>query len=128
MVRSRSAEKEGFWRLAVAAQGLCGLTAREFCVREGLAVPSFYAWRSKLRMRDGGQRPKNGESVQLIPLTIAQPHNTAPMTRPPKIEVRTPGGFGLRVREDIQPDQLEALLTVVSRLDLGCDAHGGANR
>lgn len=49
---ARSAQKERFWRGQIEGQAACELTAREWCQREGLSEPSFYAWRRELAKRD----------------------------------------------------------------------------
>jgi transposase-like protein len=50
------AERERFWRGALGRFVKSGLSVREFCRRERLSEPSFYAWRRILRERDGGRR------------------------------------------------------------------------
>lgn len=49
---ARSAQKEQFWRRQIEGQAACELTARQWCQREGLSEPSFYAWRRELAKRD----------------------------------------------------------------------------
>jgi hypothetical protein len=51
--KQRSAEKEAFWRGAVARQRASGLTVRAFCERERLVETSFHFWRRELMRRDG---------------------------------------------------------------------------
>ena len=47
----RGVEKEQFWRGQIEGQAASGLSAREWCRREQLSEPSFYAWRRKLAQR-----------------------------------------------------------------------------
>jgi hypothetical protein len=51
----RSAEKERFWRSQIEGHAASGLSAREWCRRERLSEPSFYAWRRELALRDREQ-------------------------------------------------------------------------
>lgn len=48
VIRRRGAES---WRELVARQVRSGLSAQEFCRREGLNTWTFYGWRSRLRAR-----------------------------------------------------------------------------
>jgi hypothetical protein len=48
----RGVEKEPFWRGQIEGQAASGLSARQWCRREQLSEPSFYAWRRKLAQRD----------------------------------------------------------------------------
>jgi hypothetical protein len=41
-----------FWRGQIEGQATSGLSARQWCRREQLSEPSFYAWRRKLAQRD----------------------------------------------------------------------------
>lgn len=38
-----------YWREVVARQQGSGLAVAEFCRREGLAMPTFYAWKKRLK-------------------------------------------------------------------------------
>jgi transposase-like protein len=51
--RERDVEKAQYWRLVLEEFGASGLNVREFCRKEGLREPSFYAWRRELHQRDG---------------------------------------------------------------------------
>jgi hypothetical protein len=52
MNHRRHAAKERHWRGLIEKQRRSGLTARQFCLNEGLDESSFYHWRRELRMRD----------------------------------------------------------------------------
>ena len=45
------------WQERISAWATSGLTARAYCREHGLSEPSFYAWRRKLRQRDGAGQP-----------------------------------------------------------------------
>ena len=47
--REREAEIRRFWELALDLWSESGLTAAEFCRREGLTRCTFYSWRRRLR-------------------------------------------------------------------------------
>lgn len=71
-----SVEKAEFWRLAVDEQSVSGLSARAFCRREGLSIPSFYAWRRKLRLNSHSADPQphnlESENAKLVPVKLIQ--------------------------------------------------------
>jgi len=70
----RSAEKREFWTLVLQEYRESGLSVRAFCEREGLAEPSFYAWRKRLSLNataDG--KSATNEAVRggkLVPVRI----------------------------------------------------------
>jgi len=60
--RQRDPAKERFWRRAMARFRASGLKIRDFCEREVLAEPSFYAWRAELARRDRSrQSPRRAQ-------------------------------------------------------------------
>lgn len=138
----RSEEKEAFWRWIIEEQQRSGLTVRAFCQREGIPEPSFYGWRREIDRRDasngrhsavdvstkgganGTDRSGLGEPgresdnpQQLIPVDVVDLVSKG--GSPPTIEVLTPSGFTLRVRQDIQPQRLDGLLKVVASCQVG---------
>jgi hypothetical protein len=50
----RDAGKEALWREVLARQAESGLSVAEFCRREKLGQPSFYAWRRALAVSATG--------------------------------------------------------------------------
>ena len=121
----RSREKEEFWRLVVDEQQRSGLSAREFCEREGLSAPSFYNWKRELRKRDAepapdANRPTNGQR-QFVPVEVVeQVGDAAPMGRrvtgtAKTVEIVTPGGWTLRFDPDTSPERIGALMDVMTR-------------
>ncbi len=92
MAYQRSAEKEEFWRLALAEQDNSGLTVSEFCRQQSLSQPSFYAWRRKLRQRDqlvAGDTP-------LVPVTVVSAQAES-LADKPSVKIRLPGGIVIDV-------------------------------
>lgn len=54
----RSGERERLWRDVLRRQASSRLSVAEFCRREGLSQPSFYAWRRTIVQRDSAKRSK----------------------------------------------------------------------
>jgi hypothetical protein len=48
MARKKNTEKEAHCRKMVDRQAGSGLSIRQFCEKEGISQPSFYAWRKRL--------------------------------------------------------------------------------
>jgi transposase-like protein len=125
----RDVEKEQFWRLAVEEQQRSGLGVREFCRRESVSEPSFYAWRRELRRRDGDARQASPRQTRqarqaakharkLVPVEVVDRSKVHPRAQQgaamQAIEIVTPGGWRLRLAADIEPARLRAVLDVVA--------------
>ena len=114
---NRSAEKESFWRLVLEEQQESELTVRAFCQREGISEASFYAWRKEIKKRDSdAKRGTMVEQQSLIPVNIVDSHADGSRRHDEArlLEVLTPSGFTLRFHQDIEPRQLNTLLSVVA--------------
>ena len=51
-IKQRRESKERFWRTTVQRWRSSGLSVRAFCEQQGLAEPTFYAWRRSIEDRD----------------------------------------------------------------------------
>ena len=56
MARKKNTERELHWRKIVDRQAGSGLSIRQFCAKEGITQPSFYAWRKRLGERKPDDR------------------------------------------------------------------------
>jgi transposase-like protein len=116
MAKKKSVEKEARWREILQRQAGSGLSVRSFCGAEGISEPSFYAWRRKLRSRNGSgrrtpQKPRGRDeepdNAQLfVPLTL--------LDHTPTLEIIHPLGYRIQVSGDVHP---EALRQVLKALD-----------
>ena len=52
---ARSRQREEFWRRIVTRQAKSELSIRQWCRQQGVAEPSFYAWRRTLARRRSEQ-------------------------------------------------------------------------
>jgi transposase-like protein len=87
-VPTAPAEREQFWRQAVAAFESSGLSVREFCRQRGLHERRFYTWRKSLGLNPVDARPAAPVSharpvpgfvpVRLVPDTAAEVVRTCP--------------------------------------------------
>lgn len=72
MSRSVSDQKRSQWRDRFRRFGRSKLTVTEFCRRERVSVPSFYAWRQKLAdSSPNGRVPRSAEQPRFIPVQVA---------------------------------------------------------
>lgn len=125
--RQRSREKEVFWRSVVEKQKLSGVTVREFCRREGLAEPSFYAWRREIAKRDGQSADEVSQSADaaFIPVEVIDQRSVSklavdvPLLASDRLEIVTPGGFTLRFDGETDLHRLGEVLATVARLEEG---------
>jgi len=116
--RQRDPGKERFWRRVLARFRASRLNIREFCRREVLPEPNFYAWRAELARRDRRRNPirrlaSSAGSVRpsFLPVRIVpQPQSAVPESA---IEIVLPGGRVLRVRPGFDPITLAQAIAVL---------------
>ena len=116
MARSKSAEKEEFWRLVLEEHDRSGMTVKDFCVQQGVSIPSFYAWRRKIQLADADE-----DSQQLVPVTIVDSSKSSGHGEFGTIEIVTPTGYTLRIDHRIESADISRLLqAIVSSGTIGC--------
>jgi transposase-like protein len=105
-VPTAPAEREQFWRQAVAAFESSGLSVREFCRQRGLHEKRFYTWRRNLGLSPVAPRPVSATSpvpgfvpVRLVADTAA--------------EVVLPGGVVVRVPVSSDPTHVARLVAAL---------------
>ena len=129
--REQRVEKEQYWRLVLDEFGASGLTVREFCKREGLREPSFYAWRKEIRRRDGDmtgdvpngvERKRQSDGVKKAsrkapsaPSLIEVVTRSTPVTQ--AIEIETPTGFIIRLGEQVDRELMTSVLSSMLPLE-----------
>lgn len=119
-------EKAQLWRLRIDQQQRSGLNVREFCRREAVSEPSFYAWRRELTKRDATDPQSANQAVAhsrtVIPVEVVDPPqihlpadlHAAQLAATSCVELVTPGGCLLRFTPDIEPASLRSLLEVIA--------------
>ena len=103
MARKKSTEKELHWRNLVTRQAGSGLSIRQYCAKEGISQPSFYAWRKRLRGQESagrrsrepsGKEQANGGSA-FIPLRLRDSASALVVIHPLGYQVRVTGEVNL---------------------------------
>lgn len=116
MAGKKNNQKELRWRDVVHRQADSGLSIREFCTREGISQPSFYAWRRKLGERKGSKsRPRSlshgvdesGNGRDFVPLAVFDAAAT--------LEVVHPLGYRVRVTGEVDISALQRVLDALDR-------------
>ena len=85
-----------------------GLSVRAFCAAQGLAEPSFYAWRRILALRDAA-------AVPFVPLTVKPEPKPATAADPSvaALELVLNAGRRLRIAPGFDGPTLVRLLTLL---------------
>ena len=111
----RSAEKEAFWRRAVAEQQESGLSVRQFCRRKKIAEASFYGWKRELALRDREGKGAEGQAGnaadgedEFVPLRVAP----APLLVA-GLELLHPGGHVIRIPAGFDDETLRRVLSIL---------------
>ena len=110
----RSAEKEAFWRRAVAEQQESGLRVRQFCRRKKIAEASFYGWKRELALRDReGKGPGQagsaaGPEEAFVPLRVTP----APLLVA-GLELLHPSGHVIRIPAGFDDETLRRVLSIL---------------
>jgi transposase-like protein len=109
----RDLKKEAFWRRKLQLWKDSGLSVRAFCDQHGLAEPSFYYWRERIRQADLDAAPVQpttpASTEQPVPLFL--PIRLAAVPEP--IEVVLADGTLVRVPPSFDADALRRLLAVL---------------
>ena len=108
--KPRDPRKGQRWQHLIDQWQRSGLSVRAFCGRHSLAVPSFYAWRRRLRQ---GERladvPQAPGAVTFVPVHV-QPE---PTDHSLPLELVLASGRCLRIPPGFDPTALRALLGVL---------------
>jgi transposase len=71
-INQRRESKERFWRTTVRRWRGSGLSVRAYCEQQGLAEPTFYAWRRSITERDAA-------AVRFVPVQVVpEPKSETP--------------------------------------------------
>jgi hypothetical protein len=95
------------WRQLFAHFDRSGLSAVAFCAREGVPLPSFYAWRRRLHAAPVQQGTRNAgpsADAHFIPVRLFAPT---------PVEVHLPGGATLRLAPGCDLDFVRSLIAAL---------------
>jgi transposase len=89
---------EDLWRQRLQRFERFALSAVAFCAKEGVSVPSFYAWRRRLQ-------PPVEQAARIVPVRLL------PVAAP--VEVVLPGGPVLRLQPGCDLDFVRSLVAAL---------------
>jgi hypothetical protein len=107
-------EKALRWREILRRQAASGVSIRQFCTSEGLAEPSFYAWRKRLGQPTKDVRPppeasrlQDGDHGPLfVPVKL--------LDSAPALEIIHPLGYRIQVTGDVNPVALRHVIEALA--------------
>lgn len=115
--QSRSETRDKYWREVIGNWKASGLNVRDFCRREDLREPQFYAWRRELRLRDmegtSLAEPVDATSAPsnpFVPLRVVSETIKSEPKIVPAIEIRFAGGASMQLQDDCRLDLVAKLL------------------
>jgi transposase-like protein len=120
MARSKSVERQAFWRRLLERHATSGMSVARFCARAGVSTGSFYRWQRELRQPNGklgGENQEGRESADartLLPVRVLSEPSTQP-----EIEVAWPGGIVVRIWRGCDVPQLREVLRIVQQFAPG---------
>ena len=107
MAKTRSADRQQYWREVIERQRTSGQSIVGFCSDEGLSPASFHAWKRRLG-RPQREAGREAAKQALVPVQIV----SNPRAGIGRLEVEWPDGVLLRV----QGCDAQAINTVVDAL------------
>jgi hypothetical protein len=108
-------QKETRYKELLDHQQESGLTIKEFCSNQGIAVATFHYWKKKLRKKPGSKNfipivVKSGSSLLPTSNDIASQALQSGSKSSALLEVVYPNGTILRVSSDLDLVQLRTLI------------------
>ena len=114
MARKKNTERELHWRKIVDRQAGSGLSIRQFCAKEGISQPSFYAWRKRLREHKPDARRARKASRRTDELGHGREFISLRLRDSPgALEVIHPLGYQIRVTGEVNLSALRQVLEVL---------------
>ena len=71
MARERGAAAERIWRERLARFRRSGQTVADFCEREGVSTPAFYAWKRRLSGSGANGQATRRSAPLFVPLSLS---------------------------------------------------------
>lgn len=103
-------ERRRFWEGVIGKWRLSGLSGRQFCRQEGIAVASFYNWRKKLADEKANKEP---EVSDFLEVSIS---GTAASSAP--VELTLNRGSVIRISNSAQSDLLTRVFAALREANL----------
>jgi hypothetical protein len=115
MARVRGAAAERIWRERLARYRRCDETVADFCEREGVSTPTFYAWKRRLAADAVNGQATRRSTPLFVPLSLG--------AAAAGVRIVLPGGAVV----ELPPGADERLLRTCIRAAAASDEHDGAD-
>ena len=106
MQKQSAVSRHKFWREVLVRQRASGLSIQRFCMKEGLAAATFFAWQRRLRQAPSGVAAVNFAPVRIVP-------ETAAALATGTIEILLPSDRRLRLIGAVDRQQLAMVLAAL---------------
>ena len=103
----RKDEKAAYWRRQVDGQRVSGLSVKEYCQREGIAVATWYYWCKRFTDAQGSRAVVSGRDG-FVPVTLKP---VSPSVSP--VEIRLLSGRSLKLTAPMDTGWLHTLVRVL---------------
>jgi hypothetical protein len=107
--KQRNGDKEQLWRGVLRRQVTSRISVAEFCRREGLSQPSFYAWRRTIAQRDGGRPDYSDSDARAVGFLPVRLREVAPRVEA-SITIELAEGLVLRLAESTPIERIIELV------------------
>lgn len=104
-------EREVYWRGLIDRQAQSGLSVAEFCQRQGVASPSFYVWRKRLRKQERDAGPCSPQNALFVPVALAAGQEC--QEQGAAVEIERADGTLVRVFEGAQRQTIADVLAAL---------------
>jgi hypothetical protein len=98
--------KELLWRQRLDRFSQSGLSAREFCAREGIALPTFSGWKRRLTTAADPAAAPGAEPPPFVPGRLLA-------DAPAPLQLALPSGAVLHIGPSCDPDLLARVLALL---------------
>lgn len=107
MTKEERAEKVEFWRRQIEGFAASGLSVKEYCAQQGIAVANWYYWRKRFGKNAQARLMVSG-AEEFLPITLAP--NRALI---PTVEIQLLSGRSLKLSAPLDTSWLQSLVQVL---------------
>ena len=109
-------QRRSIWKERLDRFRSTQLTVAEFCQREGVSAPSFYAWKKRLALDQADVTPSRhaaATSSKFVPLVVTETLLPSRMT--------LPGGATIELASENREQTVQLMIAAMKATELHCD-------
>ncbi|MDD3760773.1 MAG: IS66 family insertion sequence element accessory protein TnpB [Acidithiobacillus sp.] len=107
MTKKERTEKVEFWRQQLDAFATSGLSVKDYCAQQGIAVANWYYWRKRLTQHST-PRELSASGEEFLPVRLAEMSSSMPV-----VEVQLLSGRRLKFSAPLDSAWLQSLVQVL---------------